>query len=80
MTKHLSQSTGRILAGYGVDGSAHYVPVPLDEGTEICRECEGIGQLHYTVARDGFERRESCQCHECDGEGIIYSHTDHEEE
>ena len=73
-------ATGRILAGYSVNGTALYAPVPLDEGTEICRECEGIGQLHYTVARDGFERRESCQCPECNGDGIIYSYTDQEEE
>ena len=72
-------ATGRILAGYGVDGSAHYAPVQLDPNTEICRECEGIGQLHYTVARDGFERRESCTCDECNGDGIIYRSIEEEE-
>lgn len=69
---------GRMRGGYAPDGTTVYVPVLLDPGIEICRQCEGTGRLHYNAGHDGFERWESCQCENCDGEGRIYTHTEEE--
>lgn len=73
-------STGRILTGYRVDGSACFATVTLDPGTEVCRQCLGTGRLEFDAGYDGFERRETCQCDSCDGEGIVYSATEERED
>lgn len=62
---------GRILIGYTVDDAAVYAPVTLADDEEICRQCEGRGRLDFMASYGGFERRESCSCPGCDGEGRV---------
>lgn len=68
--------TGKMRWGVDSGGVERYVIVELDPGTELCRQCEGEGTLHYNAGYDGFERWESCRCENCDGEGVIYSETE----
>lgn len=62
----------RLLIGYGVDDVAIYKRVKLSSGTEVCRQCEGTGEIKCSVGYDGFERIEYGSCHNCDGEGTVY--------
>jgi len=71
---------GLMRWGQGVDGVGFYVHVNLEPGTAICRQCEGEGTLHFNVGHDGFERWEKCRCESCDGEGVVYSETEEEEQ
>jgi DnaJ-class molecular chaperone len=63
---------GKILVGYTINGAA-YKTVDLKPNEEICRQCEGSGRLDFIANYGRFERRESCECENCDGEGIIIS-------
>jgi hypothetical protein len=72
--------TGRILAGVRVDGVAFYAEVTLADGEEICRQCEGTGKLTFNAAYDGFERIETCECPNCEGEGHVYAGTDDDDD
>ncbi len=60
-----------MLLGYTASDAAVYAPVTLPDEQEICRQCEGRGKLDFMAAYDGFERRESCPCPDCDGEGLV---------
>jgi len=71
---------GLMRWGVGVDGATFYTYVELAPNTEICRQCEGEGTLHYNVGHDGFERWEKCRCENCDGEGVVYSETEEDEQ
>jgi DnaJ-class molecular chaperone len=65
--------TAKIVIGYGVDSAPFYASVIVPDGQEVCKQCKGIGEIHYNAAHDGFERWEKCTCENCDGEGFVYS-------
>jgi DnaJ-class molecular chaperone len=65
--------TAKIVTGYGVDSVPFTASVIVPDGQEVCKQCRGLGEWHYTAAHDGFERHESCTCENCDGEGFVYS-------
>jgi hypothetical protein len=74
------EKIGHILTGYSVDGVAHYAPVTIPADSEVCKQCEGTGKWHYNAGNDGFERWETCKCEVCDGEGVVCTGEEQEDE
>ncbi len=68
-----------ILAGYGVNGVAIYVPVSSTPGEIVCPRCEGMGRIEYDNGVDGFSKSFMDDCDQCDGAGVLEIETMEEE-
>jgi hypothetical protein len=73
-------NTGLMRWGVGVDGVGFYVSVHLEPNTTICSECEGEGKIHYNAGVDGFEKWRTRECECCNGDGVVYSETENDDE